>query len=167
MSKLQAFAGGRKFEAELDGERVSLDGNNSQRIGRTPTGLIELFFGNQVYTVYCNKITDNSYEIWIKSFVFTVTLEDQRGQLLAKLSNSLPSHRQSLIVHAPMPGLVAQLLVSEGTTVHPGSPLIILEAMKMENEIKATADGVVSKIHVSNSSRVEKGQSLMTLEPLK
>ncbi len=67
-------------------------------------------------------------------------------------------------VTAVMPGLVVKLLVTEGDAVHVGDVLLILEAMKMENEIAAERDGTVKKIHISAGDRVENGQALLDIE---
>ena len=62
---------------------------------------------------------------------------------------------------APMPGLVVRLLVEEGAAVEAGQGLVVVEAMKMENQLKATGPGVVTKIHVTPGTRVEKGAPLL------
>jgi len=62
---------------------------------------------------------------------------------------------------APMPGLIVKLLVAVGDTVKQGEPLLILEAMKMENVFKAAADVTIKEIKVSEKQSVEKGQLLM------
>ncbi len=65
---------------------------------------------------------------------------------------------------APMPGLVLEVIAKEGLEVKKGDALIILEAMKMENMIKAAGDGIVKKIHVIKGNAVEKSQVLITFE---
>ena len=65
---------------------------------------------------------------------------------------------------APMPGLVVKVEVEVGQAVRAGQGVVVVEAMKMENELKAPADGVVAKIHVEPRQTVEKGTVLITLE---
>lgn len=80
--------------------------------------------------------------------------------------SSTPQTRQESSgdgVHAPMPGTILKLLVTPGQSVTQGETLIILEAMKMENEIVAPADGVVSEILVQTNDRVQSNQLLLTL----
>lgn len=67
------------------------------------------------------------------------------------------------LMSAPMPGTILDILVSEGQTVKKGEIILILEAMKMENEIAAASDGVVSKIYTSKSSTVNAGDPLLTI----
>ena len=67
------------------------------------------------------------------------------------------------LMSAPMPGTILNIMVTEGQTVKKGEIILILEAMKMENEIAAPADGVVSKIYTSKSSTVNAGDPLLTI----
>jgi biotin carboxyl carrier protein len=64
-------------------------------------------------------------------------------------------------VKAPMPGMVFNVLVSEGQDIKKGDPLIVLEAMKMENVLKSPTDGTVKKIAVTKGVAVEKNQVLI------
>jgi biotin carboxyl carrier protein len=67
-------------------------------------------------------------------------------------------------VRAPMPGLIVRIEAGVGDTVRPGQPVIAMEAMKMENELKAEGAGVVSRILVEPGTAVEKGAVLMEFE---
>ena len=69
------------------------------------------------------------------------------------------------IVRSPMPGRVVDVLVAEGDTVTAGQGIAIVEAMKMENELRAEIDGVVSQIHVRADDRVDGNAELVTLTP--
>jgi len=67
-------------------------------------------------------------------------------------------------IKAPMPGLVLDVLVESGQTITKGDQLLILEAMKMENVLKAAGDGVVKSIEIKKGNTVEKGQILVEME---
>ena len=67
---------------------------------------------------------------------------------------------------APMPGLVVRVEVTQGQVVKVGEGLVVVEAMKMENELRATRPGVVQTIHVAAGQTVAKGASLVTLGPV-
>ena len=86
---------------------------------------------------------------------------DERTQLLEKMGMSVAAATGSGDVNAPMPGKVLQVLVEPGHTVEEGQPLLVLEAMKMENVIKATAAGTVSEVPVNEGDAVEKGSLLV------
>ena len=68
-------------------------------------------------------------------------------------------------VRSPMPGRIVSVLVTEGDTVTAGQGVVIVEAMKMENELRAEIDGVVSKIHVKPDDRVDGNAELINLTP--
>ena len=89
---------------------------------------------------------------------------DERTQLLEKMGMSVAALAGSGDVHAPMPGKVLQVLVEPGHAVEEGQPLLVLEAMKMENVIKATASGTVSEVPVHEGDAVEKGSLLVGFE---
>ncbi len=67
------------------------------------------------------------------------------------------------LMSAPMPGTILDILVAEGQTVKKGEIILILEAMKMENEIAAASDGVVSKIYTSKGATVSAGDPMLTI----
>ncbi len=99
-------------------------------------------------------INGNSYHFSIESpFSF------KRKKFLRQLAKGSRLHR----LEAPMPGKVVEVLVNEGDQVAPGDALLILEAMKMQNEILCDTPGVVSKIHVKGGQNVMKDELLLEL----
>jgi len=76
-------------------------------------------------------------------------------------------HTGPATLKAPMPGLVVDLRVKEGDVVAEGAALIIMEAMKMQNELASPGSGRVDKVHVTKGQSVESGQVLLTLAPVK
>ncbi|MDE2995368.1 MAG: biotin/lipoyl-binding protein [Bacteroidota bacterium] len=91
-------------------------------------------------------------------------VRDHRDQLLAAwgADEGVAGHESR--IDAPMPGLVLKVLVEPGSPVQKGDPLLVLEAMKMENDIKAHFDGTVSTLHVQMGDAVSKGQLLIEFE---
>jgi biotin carboxyl carrier protein len=100
-------------------------------------------------------------EIKVNGNIYTVAAKDQYDILLDKLGLSSLNSAKVSEVKAPMPGLVLKVFVSEGSEVKRGDNLFILEAMKMENIIKAPADVVVKTIKIKPGDKVEKGQVLI------
>ena len=90
-------------------------------------------------------------------------LADEVDQMVARMGLSAVTATANKDVHAPMPGLVLDILVEPGQEIEAGTPLVILEAMKMENVLKAEGDGTVERIEVSKGDAVEKRQLLVTL----
>lgn len=94
----------------------------------------------------------------------SVLVSDHRDQLLAELGADEGVSGKDSRVDAPMPGLVLKIHVSPGDAVQRGDSLLVLEAMKMENDIKAHFDGTVSSVHVSTGDAVSKGAILIEFE---
>ena len=78
-------------------------------------------------------------------------------------SAAAPASGEGTPVTAPMPGNIFKLLVSEGESVSEGQTVLIMEAMKMETEIKASVEGTVGKVVVKQGDNVESGQLLLTI----
>jgi biotin carboxyl carrier protein len=93
---------------------------------------------------------------------YTVQLEDEQTHLMHELGLDKAMSAAVKEIKAPMPGLVLKMLVKEGETVKKNDPLLILEAMKMENVIKSPGDGTVTKLHTPERTAVEKGQLLVS-----
>jgi pyruvate carboxylase subunit B len=98
----------------------------------------------------------------IDGHVYKVTIEDERER--AARTAERAQTRGSGVVRSVMPGIVVDVLVGLGAAVDEGQPLLILEAMKMQNEISAPRAGVVREIHVAAGEAVDAGTTLVTLE---
>lgn len=95
---------------------------------------------------------------------YEVVVEEPIDQLLAAMGMKDALHRKVNDLKAPMPGLVLKVLVEPGQVIKKGDPVLILEAMKMENVFKAAADAVVKEVKVKERTAVEKGEVLVILE---
>jgi Acetyl/propionyl-CoA carboxylase, alpha subunit len=94
---------------------------------------------------------------------YHLKIEDEYDQLVRQLGLGVVATQKINEIKAPMPGLVLELNVETGQTIAKGDPLLILEAMKMENVIKSAGDGVVEEILVEKGAAVEKGALLIKL----
>jgi biotin carboxyl carrier protein len=92
-----------------------------------------------------------------------VAVQDERSREIAAVSGKTQPGAGGGTVHAPMPGLVVRIEVAEGQQVDAGAGLVVVEAMKMENELRAPRPGMVQTVHVAVGQAVEKGASLVTL----
>ena len=119
-----------------------------------------------------------NYTITVNGNVYDVTVEEGTGSTAgaakaaapkaaapkAAPKAAAPAGAQGAVkVNAPMPGKILKVNVNAGAAVKKGDVLLVLEAMKMENEILAPADGVVKAIHVSSNESVESNQPLLTI----
>ena len=95
---------------------------------------------------------------------YEVKMENALDQLVKKMGLSVKSGQASKNIAAPMPGLVLEVVAEVGQTLEKGDKVIILEAMKMENIIKAAGEGRIKHIAVEKGQAVDKGQLLIELE---
>ena len=100
-------------------------------------------------------------EIKVNNNTYNVTAKDQFDILLDKLGLSSLNAAKVSEIKAPMPGMVLKVFVNEGIEIKKGDSLFVLEAMKMENIIKAPADVTVKSVKIKPGDKVEKGQVLM------
>jgi biotin carboxyl carrier protein len=96
--------------------------------------------------------------------VYTITVKDRFDDLLQQLGMENAGIKKVKDIKAPMPGLVLEIMVSSGQAVQKDSPLLILEAMKMENVIKSPAEGVIKKVITTKGIAVEKNAVLIEFE---
>jgi acetyl/propionyl-CoA carboxylase alpha subunit len=121
-----------------------------------------LIRGEVFKVVVCRN--GNSYSVLLCGRQYDARVESERDILLRKYSIAPLSAGHRLEIHAPMPALVVRVEVSVGEEVAAGQGLVVLEAMKMENEIKAPQAGKVKDITVVKGKTVEKGELLVLLE---
>jgi biotin carboxyl carrier protein len=163
--KYFARIGNNEYEVEIDADKVLLDGEPVD-VDIVRSGLPELYsvlFGGQSHEMLVTSDRFN-YTVTLRSEQFQVQVQDERSRRLnqARKMPTLPDGE--LAITAPIPGLVVKTLINPGDVVEEGQPLIILEAMKMENEIRSIRSGVAKAILVSPGQRVEQNAVLIVLE---
>ena len=166
-----------KYVVELNGERktVSLEPDGVayadekparaelSDVESSPVRMVKI--GTMVYRVVAEKKNGRGrYSLWVDGYRFEVEALDERTRAIRDLSaaNAAPSGPAPVL--APMPGLIVRVNVSVGDAVEAGQGVIVMEAMKMENELRATASGKVKSVEVSPGTAVEKGAVLVSLE---
>ncbi len=110
------------------------------------------------------EIGESGEILLVDGHEFSLTVDDEQSLLLKSLLQSQAPSSASVTIRAPMPGLVTKIEVSVGQQVNTGDGLLILEAMKMENEVRCPEKGTVKEIHVGPQTPVEKGSPLITIE---
>jgi len=107
----------------------------------------------------------NSFKINVNGHVHDVTVDTRRSILLKALRTKSISNVGPAQVIAPMPGMISKIEVKIGEQIKKGKGLVILEAMKMENEIRAQQAGRVTAINIKSGQAVEKGEVLLVIGP--
>jgi len=102
--------------------------------------------------------------VTVESESYLVRVDDERTRAARAVAKGKGSVDATKVVLSIMPGIVREVRVAPGDTVKAGDTLLILEAMKMENEIRAALDGSVKAVHVEADQTVNKGDPLVTLE---
>jgi glutaconyl-CoA/methylmalonyl-CoA decarboxylase subunit gamma len=118
---------------------------------------------NRRYPVEIIRVKQNRYEILFNDISYTFTIETPFSLQRKKVLSSSSGKTDKLVVRAPMPGKIIDVLVREGSEVKIGEPIIILEAMKMQNEIQSAVNGTVVKIGVKADQNVMKDDVLVEL----
>jgi len=103
------------------------------------------------------------YTVSLDGYRFSIDAVDERGRAIRELTRASSAAAGPAPLKAPMPGLITRLLVSSGDTVTEGQGLVVMEAMKMENELRSPSAGTVRAISVTPGTAVEKGTILVEL----
>ena len=144
-----------ELHVSVNGEPVDFRFEEADRLGQAV-----LIFGDHSYGVSIEGTT-TEVDITLAGHDFHVDIENERER--AAHAAARASARGGGEVKAVMPGMVVNILVSEGQVVEKGTPLLVLEAMKMQNEICASADGTLAKLHVEEGQAVSAGAKLATI----
>lgn len=157
---------GERVEVARDGEGVRL-GEKLVRahladVEGTPIRVVTI--GHDVHRVVVQRgVGRGQYVLWIDGYRYDVEALDERTRAIRDLSSSGAHASGPTPLVAPMPGLVVRVNVQVGDPVQPGAPMVVMEAMKMENELRAQRAGVVSAVRVQPGAAVEKGAVLVEL----
>jgi len=119
---------------------------------------------NKFYEITSQKINKEQYSVLIEGNYYEPIVRTALQEKAEKLLEQQKSVKHNLQVKAPMPGMILKVKKNIGDEIHPGEPVIILEAMKMENELRAPVKGMLKEIFVKEGSPVEKGAVLFIIE---
>jgi len=157
---------GREIVVEVDGASVAVDGvPHEAHLGPVPgTPLRHLLMDDASLTLAMDRQGQGNWEVAFRGTRLAVTVLDERTRHIRSLTGQGTDRGGAVALRSPMPGLVVRVLVSPGQAVQPGQGLVVLEAMKMENELRAQAGGVVAAVSIRGGQAVEKGQVLIEFE---
>jgi biotin carboxyl carrier protein len=160
---------------DVNGERVVVDlGPNGIEVdGEAITAHLEEVEGTPIYLLTTGGTlhrlavsrgeSRGQFAIWTDDHRFEVEAIDERRRAIRDMAGAGAASTGPSPLVAPMPGLVVRINVKAGDQVQPGQALVVMEAMKMENELRATTPGFVVAIRVEPGAAVEKGATLIEL----
>ena len=153
------------FRSECDEHLLALDQGllSLEQIG--DAGLFSLIVSNHPHEFFAEE-RGGGFDIVIGSRAYSVLLETperRAAPLPEKPEAAEPAEAGDWLVLSPMMGVVREICVSKGDTVKTGDILVVIEAMKMNNDLKAQRSGRVQRVYVSPGDRVEQGRALLLL----
>jgi pyruvate carboxylase subunit B len=156
-----------EFIIEIDPDRGILIDGEPQEIDyrRLPSGGITSLLMNHRSVAAVVEERADHWEVLIAGELYTVQVEDERAYRLGRMRSTGLAVDGEAIVVSPMPGIIVGVPVAVGDVVRHGDKVVILESMKMENELRAPCDGIVTHVHVAAGTSVEKDQPLVGISP--
>jgi biotin carboxyl carrier protein len=162
---------GQKYTITLEGDAHAIDWRQIAPLaadakgGGGVGGRYSLIIAGTSYEIFARRITrpgqkdSQTYEIQFAGQRFEVTVEDERTRMLAGLTGSGTGSGEAT-VSAPMPGLVVGVPLEVGASVAQGQTVVVLEAMKMENDLASPIAGTLKEVRVSKGQTVDQGEVL-------
>jgi biotin carboxyl carrier protein len=159
---------GERHEVTLSADTIAYQAESSvaaqlSDIEGSPVRMVKI--EKDVFRVVVEKREGRGrYWLWVDGYRFDAEALDERRRALRDLSAANAGPTGPAPIVAPMPGLVVRINVAPGDTVEAGQGVVVMEAMKMENELRATTAGKVRSVEVAPGTAVEKGALLVSLE---
>ena len=148
--KFRVNVNGRVFESE-----PMIDGDISTYVVRS---------GDDIVRAHTRTLQLDTVDVWVEGVPFSISVQSALADSTTISSQRGREERIDTQIRAVMPGRVTNILVKDGDSIELGAPLMILEAMKMQNEITSPLPGRVKKIHVKEGETVKKDSIMIVLE---
>ncbi len=149
-----------------DDRRVLVDGKEYAVDFESVSGqpVYSLLIDGRSYEAYVAAAEDNEeWQVLLHGELSSVLVEDEREKRLRQAAGGVAATGGEYHLKAPMPGLIVAVQVTEGQVVEKGDILIILESMKMQNELKCPRAGTITRIRIKAGEGVEQNQQLITI----
>jgi biotin carboxyl carrier protein len=143
-----------RWHCQLDGREIEVDAVLAR------PDVLSLRIGNKAYEVKCERVSSDLH-IWVGSVRYAAEVRDPRS--LRGRARAVDEHGPKKLT-APMPGKVVRILVNQGAEIEAGAGVLVVEAMKMQNEVKSPKKGTVQKILVNEGAAVNAGDVLAIVE---
>lgn len=157
----------KTFVVEIDGDQITLDGETLaaelMHIGGTPVRRLGVNGASHRVVAERGNVR-GGWSLHVDGYRVQAEVVDERTRAIRALTATPIAEQGPKPVRAPMPGMIVRVEVEPGDRVGAGQGVVIIEAMKMENELKAEGSGIVSNILVQPGTAVEKGMVLIEFE---
>ena len=155
----------RSGEILVDGEALTIDllAVDTSAEGAQVAQTYSLIVDNKSHELFVERRA-GAYEVVIDGDLFSVEVEDARLKQLKAMGGEGAAESSAAAINAPMPGMVVKVLVEPGQMVEANAGLVILEAMKMENELRSPIAGVVKSVSAVAGQTVNQGDPLVTVD---
>lgn len=153
------------FEIEIGHDHEIVVNGKTYTVDFQPlpdSGMVSLLLDNHSWEAVVED-RDELHEVLLKGELYSVRVQDERTYRMEMARGGGTAVTGEANITAPMPGLIVAIPVSEGDRVNKGDSVVILESMKMENELRAPRDGVILRVSTEPSASVEKGQVLVVI----
>ncbi len=157
---------GREVEADVDGEQVTVAGQtHTASLTVVPgTPVRQLLLDGRSEALAVEAAGGGRWTVTRRGERFDVEVLDERARHIRSLTGATERALGPAALRAPMPGLVVRVQVEAGQSIAAGAGVVVLEAMKMENELRAASAAVVQTVRVRPGEAVEKGQVLVEFD---
>ncbi|KAA3644581.1 MAG: biotin/lipoyl-binding protein [Chloroflexi bacterium] len=159
--------GEKEYKIEILGDgKVSVDGVEYTVDFEPVSGqpVFTMLVDGRSYEATIHQEEDDDWIVLLHGHRYTANVEDEREKRLRAAAGIGVDDSGEFILKAPMPGLVVKVPVSEGDEIKQGDVLVILESMKMQNELKSPRDGVVSRVLVKDGESIEQKTEMVHIE---
>ena len=156
---------GRTIEVELHASGVRVDGREvAAEMRELPgTPLRHLLVDGISLPLVATQTEPGVWDLHVDSVRHRAEVVDERTRAIRAMTGQGAAPKGPAAIRAPMPGLVTRIEVAAGDSVRAGQGVVVIEAMKMENELRADADGIVEQVLVAPGQAVEKGAVLVQM----
>ena len=158
--------GSRTITVELEGDRVIVDGadaGSAEMAAMPGTDVKHLLLDGRSVTLVARR-DDEGWDLHVDGWPVRADVVDERTRAIRAMTGRAGAAQGPKPVRAPMPGMIVRTEVNVGDQVRAGQGVVVMEAMKMENELKAETDGVVARVLITPGQAVEKGTVLVEFE---
>lgn len=163
--KFTCTINGKEYRIEIVDEQLIIVNGRELTVDFKRIGdqrVYSLLLGGQSYDAFVYSV-EGGWEVQIKNRQYTVTVEGERSKRINAAAGGRVNEIGAFRLNAPMPGLVVEIFIEEGQEIQKGQVLMILESMKMQNEIKAPRGGTVGELRVKPGESVEQRQALLSI----